>query len=112
MNAQQAISQSVAQNEIVTLDWSAAAIVALQAECDDSADADAAHEFWGVDLDGGEWRVHVARADDDALLALAQEADAAGDEDQSDLCGRALRGDRGARAKCERAMIDAAAQAD
>lgn len=54
-----AIEQSIAQNEIVTLDDAPGLQDALFAECEGDADAHQRREFWGVDCDGGKWRVHV-----------------------------------------------------
>ena len=56
-----AIQQSIRQNEIVTLPWSADVYIDLLALCDDSAGTENVHEFWGVDDEGEEWRVHVRR---------------------------------------------------
>ena len=65
-----AIDRSISQNEIVTLESdeiaragnSVEAVCSeLFAECEDSTDADTVTEYWGKDIDGNEWRVHVTR---------------------------------------------------
>jgi hypothetical protein len=47
---------------------------------------------------------------DAAIAALRDEAGQAGDLEQAVICTRALDGDAGARAECERVIADAAAQ--
>lgn len=59
MTAEQAIERSISHNEIVTLDYSRDALSFLSSECDDSAEAHGATEFWGTSEDGDDWRVHV-----------------------------------------------------
>lgn len=67
-NVTQAIAQSIAQNEIVTLEYDGAPgekIEAMHAkgdllnECDDWAENGAVSEYWGTDDAGNIWRVHV-----------------------------------------------------
>ena len=61
-----AIDQSVAQTEIVTIEAVRsldAVLEELGRECEGSVeDGEGPYEYWGTDLDGVEWRVHVARA--------------------------------------------------
>lgn len=64
-----AIDRSKSHNEIVSLDaleirragLSVKAVcAALFVECEGDVEAnDGVHEFWGRDVDGTEWRVHV-----------------------------------------------------
>jgi len=63
-----AISRSKSHNEVVTItsiDMRQARVRAevvcetLFAECDGDVEANGLHEYWGKDLDGNEWRVHV-----------------------------------------------------
>jgi hypothetical protein len=56
-----AIARSVSRNEIVYLDHSDAAEEYLSAECEDRAEGAELVEFWGIDCDGNEWRVHLDR---------------------------------------------------
>lgn len=59
-----AIARSISHNEIVTIDYSEADYEDLLVECDDRADNNDVHEFWGTrDEDGKEWRVHMRKAD-------------------------------------------------
>lgn len=58
MTAEQAIARSSSHDEIVTLDYDAAAVETLLVECDDLVDGNTCLEFYGTD-DGSEWRVHV-----------------------------------------------------
>jgi propanediol utilization protein len=60
MTAQQAIEQSVRQDEIVHIEWSSEAEETLLAECDASVDAYGVTEYWGTTEDGHDWRVHVS----------------------------------------------------
>lgn len=62
--AHAAIDRSKSHTEIVHLPWSDGAARILEQECEGSADANNAHEYWGVDCDGTEWRVHLDKADD------------------------------------------------
>ena len=55
-----AIAESIAEDRIIYLDYSDAARDALSAECEGDAETDDVHEFWGVDVDGNEWRVHLS----------------------------------------------------
>lgn len=61
MTTEQAIARSVSHNEIVTLDYDAEALDALESESEGSVDNTAygVHELWGTTDDGDEWRVHV-----------------------------------------------------
>jgi hypothetical protein len=54
-----AIDQSVRQNEIVHLDFSETRAEILSAESEDSTESRSTAEYWGVDLDGNSWRVHL-----------------------------------------------------
>ena len=54
LTAQQAIHQSIMQDEIVTIEYSPADFSTLLAECDDNTDDGNIHQFWGA-----AWRVHV-----------------------------------------------------
>ena len=58
MTAQQAIRQSIRQNEIVTLEYDATAMESLLVECEDDAENGNVREFWG-EADGNPWRVHM-----------------------------------------------------
>jgi hypothetical protein len=58
MTTEQAIAQSIQQNEIVTIDYSVEAEDELNAACDDSCVNHTRTEYWGED-DGSEWRVHL-----------------------------------------------------
>lgn len=60
-----AIRQSIAQNEIVTIDYDEAAKHELTVSCDDSVRANEMIEFWGMDEAGSEWRVHMRYPDED-----------------------------------------------
>lgn len=60
MTAEELIARSIARNEIVNADYEAELAEALSRECDDGADAsDTVTEYWGVDIDGNGWRVHL-----------------------------------------------------
>jgi hypothetical protein len=62
-----AIDRSISHNEIAHLDVSSVGLLAdayeeqLARECEGSADRrdEGVVEYWGVDLDGEEWRVHL-----------------------------------------------------
>ena len=70
---ERAIRRSLATGEVVHLDHSdfgrrrgdalEDARGDLISECADDVDAGGTHEFWGVDVDGNEWRVHVRYAE-------------------------------------------------
>ena len=60
MTAQQAIRQSIRQNEIVHLEYDEDIATELQFACDDSVVGNEVREFWGTTEDGDEWRVHLA----------------------------------------------------
>jgi len=53
-----AIAQSIAQNEIVSLDWTQNREDALLVAQDDGVDAGDVVEAWGEE-DGQQWRVHL-----------------------------------------------------
>jgi hypothetical protein len=54
------IARSTSHSEVAHAEWSADLAADLAAECDDSTEASATVlEFWGVDDDGVEWRVHL-----------------------------------------------------
>lgn len=67
MNAKQAIAQSRAQDEIVTIDYTESAYETLLAECDDHVETslgtpDEINEFWANDPESEDkmaWRVHL-----------------------------------------------------
>jgi hypothetical protein len=59
-----AIKRSIDENRIVTITALDSAehetlCRILFEECEDTADNGAVTEYWGIDLDGNEWRVHV-----------------------------------------------------
>lgn len=54
-----AIDESKRSNDIVTVKESARARALLKELCDDSVEANEVIEFWGRDIDGIEWRVHM-----------------------------------------------------
>lgn len=64
----EAIERSKSHNEIVTIRGDTAHTRVLRDECEDCALDDysdfdnVCHEFWGKDIDGNEWRVHVRMA--------------------------------------------------
>lgn len=67
----QAIEQSKGQNEIVHISDTEIAgaglrlsnvVAELEEECEDFAAAQGRYEYWGKDVDGAEWRVHVMTA--------------------------------------------------
>lgn len=64
----EAIDESKLQNTIVRIVASGHVLEAvrreLEAECEGSAVATEEQEFWGVDCDGAEWRVHLVTRDD------------------------------------------------
>jgi len=65
MTAKEAIDRSRSHDEIVTIDYDAEVLVALESECDGSVKANGVHEFWGNDSDSENdmlWRVHVLGA--------------------------------------------------
>jgi hypothetical protein len=67
--ATDAIARSASHNEVVTLDYDAAAYEELLVECDDNVSTEDVTEFWGNDPDDENkmtWRVHVKHAPDDA----------------------------------------------
>lgn len=55
---EEAIRESIAENRIVWMDWSADAEAALSAQCEDFVEANGSTEFWGT-RGGAEWRVHI-----------------------------------------------------
>ena len=63
-----AINRSIMQTEIAhisAVDMAQAGVdydavsADLYSECESHVEANGTHEFWGVDVDGNEWRVHV-----------------------------------------------------
>jgi hypothetical protein len=57
-----AIRVSVSHDKIETLrggPYTEAICAALLAECEDSAENGETSEFWGTNIDGDTWRVHV-----------------------------------------------------
>jgi hypothetical protein len=57
-----AIDRSGSHTEIVTLDYDADVLAALESMITDGAvDGNDAYEFWGTRDDGRAWRVHVRR---------------------------------------------------
>lgn len=57
-----AIERSKSHNEIVLLQpWNKAVYDELLAESEGYAEGNEVHEFWGVDLNGDDWRVHLAK---------------------------------------------------
>ena len=76
--ATEAIARSIANNEIVTLEWSPASQIALFEECDSNEEYDTRIEYLGTDEDGEEWRVHLdtskrARQIESAIRDLASQ---------------------------------------
>lgn len=64
--ADQAIARSISHTEIVTLDDAPGLRDALLVRCDDNVDSqdgdgDSVAEYWGTDVAGSSWRVHVRR---------------------------------------------------
>lgn len=61
-----AISESIRENRsthIETVGDATALHDSLAAECEGETDANhGAHEYWGADVDGAEWRIHVSAA--------------------------------------------------
>lgn len=60
MNAEQAIHESIVRNRIVELKDNAEDRRYLARHCDDSVETGQVTEYWGVDDDGNDWRVHIA----------------------------------------------------
>jgi len=57
------IARSISHTEIASATWSTELAAALDIECDDGVDAsNTVTEYWGVTLDGDEWRVHLTGA--------------------------------------------------
>lgn len=57
-----AIDRSISHDEIVTIDYDADAQAQLEAAREGMADVARQYghtEYWGVTVEGGEWRVHV-----------------------------------------------------
>lgn len=61
MTAQQAIDQSISQNETIHIPFVASEYETLLAECEDNTVANTETEFWGEDENGATWRVHMAQ---------------------------------------------------
>lgn len=62
--ADQAIARSTSHTSIVTIDDAPGLRDALLVLCDDSVENDDGYDgrieqFWGTDVDGASWRVHV-----------------------------------------------------
>ena len=63
-----AIDESKSSNEIVRISRidagksQEAILAALFAECEGDVEANGEHEYWGKDIDGATWRVHVVLA--------------------------------------------------
>lgn len=57
-----AIDESILRDTIAYLPWSAAAEEILMAECEDCTEGDRVSEYWGIDLDQREWRVHLRKS--------------------------------------------------
>ena len=58
-----AITTSVRESRVYHLHYTPELAAALARECEGEADYPEAREFWGVDLDGNTWRVHLDRED-------------------------------------------------
>jgi hypothetical protein len=58
--AKQAVTRSIAHNEIVCLPLTPELEYDLRVQCDDHATTETHVELWG-EWDGDEWRVHLAR---------------------------------------------------
>lgn len=70
-----AIRRSVSHNEIVTIEVGPSGLVCgsgetgdsvcaeLSLESEDSAESREVSEYWGTDVDGNAWRVHVRRVE-------------------------------------------------
>lgn len=61
MTTQQAIEQSIRTNLIVRLPFSTDAETDLLCASEDSAETETEVEFWGVDCEGDDWRVHLVK---------------------------------------------------
>lgn len=62
MTIEQAIAESITEDRVVHLAWSAELEADLLAVCDDSADVGTVTEYWGEDGDRA-WRVHLLRGE-------------------------------------------------
>lgn len=60
-DAYRAIERSKRRTEIVTIPYSETSAHVLLHECTGSVDANETEEFWGEDIRGCEWRVHLRR---------------------------------------------------
>lgn len=65
MTTSDAITQSVRTNSIVTMDHDASSYETLLVECDDHVENGDVEEFWGTTESGDEWRVHMARVQEE-----------------------------------------------
>lgn len=54
-----AIWDSVAHTEIVTIDDAPGLRYALLVRCDDNVENEGVAEYWGTDDDGNAWRIHI-----------------------------------------------------
>lgn len=59
--ADQAIARSIAHTEIVTIDDEPGLRDALLVRCGDNVENEGVAEYWGTDVAGSSWRVHVRR---------------------------------------------------
>lgn len=59
MTAEQAIDRSISHNEIVHVAFSREIAEELLESSDDHVIAGSVMEFWAVDEEAGEWRVHL-----------------------------------------------------
>jgi hypothetical protein len=57
--AYNAIDESKHTDSIVTVDGDPTVLRLLTEECEDVVVNGSIHEFWGKDIEGVEWRVHV-----------------------------------------------------
>lgn len=58
-----AITTSVRESRVYHLHYSPELAAALARECEGEVDTPDAREFWGIDIDGHTWRVHLDRGD-------------------------------------------------
>lgn len=56
----EAINYSKMRDTIVHMEFDSTAYSMLWEECEDCVKGNDEHEFWGKDIDGVEWRVHMA----------------------------------------------------
>lgn len=60
MTAEQAITESITRDRIVIMEYSRDGAEYLSTECTNSVENGPVTEYWGVDEDGNNWRVHMA----------------------------------------------------